>query len=113
MFEGMGVQWAATFLGILAILLIIMPILFLLKGPAIRAKSKFAPGLDLKYAQKKKDLEAAAGGGVNDNNNKNVSETAKEEATDEVKGDESGGSASSPDAAKAQSMASKGPEKTE
>lgn len=43
MFNGMGVQWAMTLLGCVAILLVPIPILFIKYGARIRKKSKFAP----------------------------------------------------------------------
>ncbi|OCK83275.1 major facilitator superfamily transporter [Lepidopterella palustris CBS 459.81] len=43
MFKGMGVQWASTLLGIIAALLVPVPIWFLYSGAKIREKSKFAP----------------------------------------------------------------------
>jgi DHA1 family multidrug resistance protein-like MFS transporter len=43
MFEGMGIQWAATLLGCIAALLVPVPIWFYFKGAKIREKSAFAP----------------------------------------------------------------------
>jgi DHA1 family multidrug resistance protein-like MFS transporter len=43
MFNGMGIQWASTLLGIIAALLVPVPVWFYLKGGKIREKSKFAP----------------------------------------------------------------------
>lgn len=43
MIEGMGVQWAGTLLGIVALLLVPLPVLFWLKGAKIRERSAFAP----------------------------------------------------------------------
>ena len=43
MIEGMGVQWAGTLLGCVAIALVPLPVLFYLKGAKIREKSTFAP----------------------------------------------------------------------
>jgi len=43
MIEGMGVQWAGTFLGLLAFCMVPLPVIFYLKGAQIRAKSNFAP----------------------------------------------------------------------
>ena len=45
MFAGMGVQWAETLLGCVAVLLIPIPIIFMKYGAKIRQKSKFAPTL--------------------------------------------------------------------
>lgn len=44
MVHGLGVQWAGTLLGCVAVLLAPLPVLFYLKGPAIRARSKFTSG---------------------------------------------------------------------
>ncbi|KAH7080384.1 major facilitator superfamily [Paraphoma chrysanthemicola] len=43
MFEGMGIEWASTLLGIIAALLVPVPIWFYLKGAKIREKSAYAP----------------------------------------------------------------------
>ncbi|KZP33542.1 MFS general substrate transporter [Athelia psychrophila] len=51
MFEGMGVGWACTLLGCVGILLTPAPFLFYKYGSRIRARSTFAPGLDLKIAK--------------------------------------------------------------
>ncbi|KAF2020198.1 MFS general substrate transporter [Aaosphaeria arxii CBS 175.79] len=57
MFNGMGIEWASTLLGIVALLLVPMPIIFYLYGKKIRAKSNFAPAPDLKQ-DKMRDEEA-------------------------------------------------------
>lgn len=43
MFENMGIQWAATLLGCLAICLVPIPVGFYFFGKKLRSKSKFAP----------------------------------------------------------------------
>lgn len=43
MFNGMGIQWASTLLGCVAAVLVPIPVIFLLYGAKIRAKSKLAP----------------------------------------------------------------------
>jgi DHA1 family multidrug resistance protein-like MFS transporter len=43
MIDGMGVQWAGTFLGCVALVCVPMPVYFYLRGAKIREKSKFAP----------------------------------------------------------------------
>ncbi|KAK0254750.1 hypothetical protein LTS09_010221 [Friedmanniomyces endolithicus] len=43
MIEGMGVQWAGTFLGLLGFCLVPLPVIFYLKGAKIRERSHFAP----------------------------------------------------------------------
>lgn len=45
MINGMGVQWAGTLLGCVALCLVPVPILFYLKGHKIRERSAFAPNL--------------------------------------------------------------------
>ncbi|KAF2832735.1 MFS general substrate transporter [Ophiobolus disseminans] len=62
MFEGMGVQWAATLLGCVALVLVPMPVVFYLFGKRIRAKSKFAPAPDIQL-DKRRDEEARLGDG--------------------------------------------------
>lgn len=47
MIEGMGVQWAGTLLGFVALALVPLPVLFWLKGAQIRANSEFAPTLPM------------------------------------------------------------------
>lgn len=61
MFEGMGIQWAATLLGCVALIFVPAPIIFYIYGKKIRAKSKFAPAPDIQL-DKKRDEEARAGG---------------------------------------------------
>ncbi|CAI7659176.1 unnamed protein product [Penicillium glandicola] len=43
MFVNLGVQWAGTLLGCLALIMIPIPLVFIKWGPALRKKSKFAP----------------------------------------------------------------------
>jgi DHA1 family multidrug resistance protein-like MFS transporter len=43
MFNGMGIQWAATLLGCVAAVLVPIPVLFYLYGHKLRARSSFAP----------------------------------------------------------------------
>ncbi|KAK4132973.1 MFS general substrate transporter [Trichocladium antarcticum] len=43
MFEGMGIQWASTLLGCVAAALVPIPIVFMLYGHRIRARSSYAP----------------------------------------------------------------------
>ena len=64
MFDGMGIEWAATLLGCVALILVPMPIIFLLKGRSIRRRSKMAPALDIKLDEKRAmmaDPEKSAG----------------------------------------------------
>ncbi|KAF2492058.1 MFS general substrate transporter [Lophium mytilinum] len=57
MFDGMGIEWASTLLGCVALLLVPMPILFYLYGKKIRMKSKFAPAPDIEQ-DKRRDEES-------------------------------------------------------
>lgn len=43
MFHNLGIQWAATLLGCIAVAMIPIPILFYLFGGRIRAMSRLAP----------------------------------------------------------------------
>ncbi|KAJ5628135.1 hypothetical protein N7490_010363, partial [Penicillium lividum] len=46
MFNNLGVQWAGTLLGCLALIMVPIPLLFIKYGPALRRRSKFAPTRD-------------------------------------------------------------------
>ncbi|KAJ3714894.1 major facilitator superfamily domain-containing protein [Lentinula guzmanii] len=54
MFQNLGIGWAASLIGFIALLLAPSPFLFFKYGASIRTKSKFAPCIDLKIA---KELE--------------------------------------------------------
>lgn len=43
MFNGLGINWASTVLGCVAVILIPIPVVFYMYGDRIRAKSSFAP----------------------------------------------------------------------
>lgn len=43
MFDALGVNWAGTLLGCVALVLVPIPVIFWRYGAKIRAKSKFAP----------------------------------------------------------------------
>ncbi|KAF8070036.1 MFS general substrate transporter [Lyophyllum atratum] len=51
MFNNLGVNWAATLLALILLVLAPSPYLFYIYGPRIRARSKFAPCIDLKIAK--------------------------------------------------------------
>ncbi|KAF2707952.1 MFS general substrate transporter [Pleomassaria siparia CBS 279.74] len=57
MFDGMGIQWASTLLGCVALILAPSPFLFYKFGRRIRAKSNFAPAPDIEQ-DKRKDEES-------------------------------------------------------
>ncbi|KAJ7091308.1 MFS general substrate transporter [Mycena crocata] len=54
MFDKLGVNWSATLLGLVGLVLAPMPFLFYKYGARIRAGSKFAPCVDLKVAEELK-----------------------------------------------------------
>lgn len=54
MFNSLGVNWACTLIGLVALLFLPSPFLFYKYGPRIRENSKFAPCIDLKI---KKEIE--------------------------------------------------------
>lgn len=62
MFDGMGIQWASTLLGVVAVLLVPTPLLFYLYGKKIRARSKFAPAPDLEQDRLRDEETANADG---------------------------------------------------
>ncbi len=55
MFTGMGIQWAATLLGCLAVVMVPVPLWFLLRGAQLRQKSSFAPTGMFPPARKEKE----------------------------------------------------------
>ena len=63
MFNGMGIQWASTLIGCVAVLLAPMPVFFYLYGKKIRAKSKFAPAPDILQDRRRDEESAAADDG--------------------------------------------------
>ncbi|KAL4865780.1 hypothetical protein BDV12DRAFT_145960 [Aspergillus spectabilis] len=46
MFNNLGIQWAGTLLGCIAVVMIPIPVLFLVYGPRLRRKSRLAPYAD-------------------------------------------------------------------
>ena len=59
MFKGLGVNYAGTLLGCVAVVLVPIPVVFYRYGARIRQRSKFAPAHDTKIA-----LEASSSNGV-------------------------------------------------
>jgi DHA1 family multidrug resistance protein-like MFS transporter len=55
MFTGMGIQWACTLLGCLAIVMVPVPVWFYLRGAEIRKRSKFAPTAAFPLVPKEKE----------------------------------------------------------
>ena len=66
MFNGLGINWAASLLGFVALALVPVPIIFTIYGARLRARSKFAPKLPKKPEQPPHGDEEA--GGVGDLN---------------------------------------------
>lgn len=62
MFEGMGIQWAATMLGCVAAVLVPIPVIFYVFGGKIRQKSKFAPTAPIPMAGSDEDLDSQGTG---------------------------------------------------
>lgn len=62
MYDGIGINWGNTLLGCVAALFIPMPFVFYWKGRSIRAKSKFAPALDIEQDKRRADEESRGGG---------------------------------------------------
>ncbi len=60
MFNGIGVNWAGTLLGCVALLLVPIPIIFYKFGHRIRQRSKFAPTAP-KVAASEEEVGAGAG----------------------------------------------------
>ncbi|KAA1477951.1 MFS polyamine transporter [Dentipellis sp. KUC8613] len=62
MFENMGINWAATLIGLIGLVLAPLPFLFYRYGARIRMNSKFAPCIDLKIAKMLEAEKAKADG---------------------------------------------------
>jgi hypothetical protein len=60
----MGVNWACTLLGLVALVLAPSPFLFYKYGPRIRGYSKFAPCIDLKIKKAMDEEKAQKAGEV-------------------------------------------------
>lgn len=60
MFHGLGIQWAGTLLGCVAIALIPVPVAFHFYGAQLRARSKFAPTLPKPMPAASSDEEEGA-----------------------------------------------------
>ncbi|KAJ5563255.1 Major facilitator superfamily domain general substrate transporter [Penicillium sp. DV-2018c] len=56
MFINLGVQWAGTLLGCLALIMIPIPLAFIKWGPALRKRSAFAPNFDLRAPKKEEGV---------------------------------------------------------
>ncbi|KAL4913880.1 major facilitator superfamily domain-containing protein [Aspergillus aurantiobrunneus] len=46
MFNNLGIQWAGTLLGCIAVVMVPIPVLFLIYGPRLRRMSRLAPNVD-------------------------------------------------------------------
>ncbi|KAG6843826.1 hypothetical protein H0H87_012885 [Tephrocybe sp. NHM501043] len=58
MFHNLGVNWAATLLALIALILAPSPFFFYRYGPRVRMRSKFAPCIDLKIAKELAEQES-------------------------------------------------------
>ena len=67
MFNALGVNWASTLLGCVALILVPIPVVFWRYGAKIRTKSKFAPTAKAQPApvvvEEEDGLEGQMGGG--------------------------------------------------
>ncbi|KAE9394341.1 MFS general substrate transporter [Gymnopus androsaceus JB14] len=57
MYNGLGINWASTLVGLVGLVLMPSPFLFYKYGARIRASSKFAPCIDLKIAKELEEEE--------------------------------------------------------
>ena len=64
MFNGMGINWACTLVGLVGLLLAPSPFLFYKYGAKIRERSKFAPCIDLQIAKEIEEEERKKEGSV-------------------------------------------------
>lgn len=76
MIDGMGIQWAGTLLGCVALLFAPVPVYFYLRGAKIREKSKFAPTFPL--AAGASQVPGAHSGGSSDNSDLEKQEGKRE-----------------------------------
>lgn len=64
MFDALGVNWAGTLLGCVALILVPIPVVFWKYGAKIRARSKFAPTAKAQPVPVDADEEDRAEGGT-------------------------------------------------
>ena len=81
MFDGIGVNWAGTLLGCVAVILIPIPIIFYIYGARIRRRSAFAPDMNNVMAAhgKPSSDEEKNVGENNSSNNSDVANLAADE----------------------------------
>jgi MFS transporter, DHA1 family, multidrug resistance protein len=80
MFNGLGINWAASLLGFVALALVPVPIAFSIWGARLRAKSKFAPKLPSRPPAPPPPADEEAGGdGFNGTNVNSKGEEKKME----------------------------------
>ena len=65
MFQGLGVEWAGSLLGFVALVLVPIPVIFWKYGARIRARSAFAPTMP----KNTPNLASAPSDSVNTNGN--------------------------------------------
>ena len=64
MFTGLGIQWASTLLGCLALILVPIPILFWFYGHRLRQRSNFAPTAPLGPVIHRESVDDVSAGGA-------------------------------------------------
>lgn len=70
MFNGMGINWAATLLGCVAAALVPIPVIFYLYGHKLRAKSRFAPSAPAEEVDHTPSNNSGAEGSVDNHDEK-------------------------------------------
>ena len=84
MFEKLGVDWAGSLLGFLAVAFLPIPFLFYIYGERLRKMSKYAP-TDL--SNKKSDDEESQQGSGGADAERSPNEEEKEEEEEEIEGE--------------------------
>ncbi|GJD01622.1 major facilitator superfamily transporter [Colletotrichum higginsianum] len=88
MFNGMGIEWASTLLGIVAAVLVPIPVIFYIWGAKIRAKSAYAPTFAAPADEPDNDdTEAFANGRTSHDNEKPPSIAALDASRPRTSGD--------------------------
>ncbi|KAF2119786.1 major facilitator superfamily domain-containing protein [Lophiotrema nucula] len=75
MFDGMGIEWASTLLGLVALALVPMPLVLYFFGKRIRARSKFAPSPDIAQDKRRDEEARLQADGPSENENRSQSQT--------------------------------------
>jgi multidrug resistance protein len=69
MYEHLGVAWACSLLGFISLALMVIPFVFIWKGPQLRARSKFCQYLEQKEREEEKERQRRRAGGSVGNGN--------------------------------------------